>query len=98
MARLAGKQPGALVVVEVGMRSPWVSRFVTEPGHRQRAAEPRKVRTIHRNDRKNDRNDAELLARQARREHRPAGDREEAQGPIGALQGVRPQTSVRTAV
>jgi len=94
MARLAGKQPGALVVVEVGMRSPWVSRFVTEPGHRQRAAEPRKVRTIHRNDR----NDAELLARQARRGHRPAGDREEAQGPIGALQGVRPQMSVRTAV
>ena len=66
MARLSKKHPGALVVMEVGMQSPWVSRFFTGLGHRVLVANPRKVRAIWQNDRKCDRKDAEMLAKLAR--------------------------------
>jgi transposase len=54
------------MVMEVGMHSPWTSRFLKEQGHRVLVANPRKVRAIYQNVRKSDRNDAELLARLAR--------------------------------
>lgn len=44
MARLSKKHPGALVVMEVGMQSPWISRFFSGLGHRVLLANPRKVR------------------------------------------------------
>ena len=66
LAALSRRYPGALMVMEVGMHSPWTSRFLKEQGHRVLVANPRKVRAIYQNVRKSDRNDAELLARLAR--------------------------------
>jgi transposase len=56
----------ARVVLEVGTHSPWVSRRVTAAGHEAIVADPRRVRLIAENDSKNDRFDAELLARLGR--------------------------------
>lgn len=63
---LSGRHRGALVVMEVGMHSPWTSRYFKALGHRVLVANPRKVRAIYQNDRKSDRRDAEMLARIAR--------------------------------
>jgi transposase len=52
--------------MEVGMHSPWTSRFFQQLGHRVLVANPRKVRAIYQNERKCDRKDAEMLARLAR--------------------------------
>jgi transposase len=66
LRELSRKYPGALIVMEVGMQSPWTSRFFQELGHRVLVANARKVRAIYQNDRKSDRKDAEMLARLAR--------------------------------
>ena len=55
-----------LLVMEVGCHSPWVSRLAEESGLEVVVANPRKVRLITKNERKNDRTDAELLARLGR--------------------------------
>jgi len=64
--RALGRFEAARVVLEVGTRSPWVSRRVTALGHEAIVANPRRVRLIAENDSKNDRFDAELLARLGR--------------------------------
>lgn len=66
LAKLSHRYPGALIVMEVGMHSPWTSRFFKERGHRVLVANPRKLRAIYQNERKSDRKDAEMLARLAR--------------------------------
>lgn len=66
LTALSRRYPGALMVMEVGMHSPWTSRLLKEQGHRVLVANPRKVHAIYKNVRKSDRNDAELLARLAR--------------------------------
>lgn len=55
-----GALPRCRVVLEVGTHSPWVSRLLEELGHEVIVARPRKRR------RKNNRLDAEYLARQGR--------------------------------
>lgn len=55
-----------LVVCEAGPHSPWVSEAVAGWGHEVLVADPRRLPIISQNDRKNDRNDAELLARLGR--------------------------------
>src|SRR4030067_993577 len=52
--------------MKAGPHSPWVSRLLTELGHEVIMADARKLRLIYRNPRKNDRIDAEYLARLAR--------------------------------
>jgi transposase len=52
--------------MEVGGQSPWVSRLAKEQGLDVIVANPRRVQLITRNERKNDRADAELLARLGR--------------------------------
>jgi transposase len=54
------------VVMEACSVSPWVSHLVSELGHEAVVANPRNVHAIAKSDHKNDRNDAELLARVAR--------------------------------
>lgn len=54
------------LVMEVGGQSPWVSRLAEEVGLEVIVANPRKTTLISRNERKNDRTDAELLARLGR--------------------------------
>jgi transposase len=66
LTALSRRYPGALIAMEVGMHSPWTSRFLKDLGHRVLVANPRKVRAVYQNVRKSDRNDAELLARIAR--------------------------------
>jgi transposase len=66
LARFFSKYPGALVVLEVGTHSPWISRLLTGLGLTVIVCNPRKVRLISQSDRKNDRMDAELLARLGR--------------------------------
>jgi transposase len=66
LERLSESYPGAVMVMEVGMHSPWTSRFLEARGHRVLVANPRKTRAIWKNDRKDDRKDARMLARLAR--------------------------------
>jgi len=54
------------VALEVGTHSPWVSRAIEELGHEVLVANARQLPLIFANDRKNDRTDAEILARVAR--------------------------------
>lgn len=64
-AFFAQREP-ALVAIEAGTHSPWVSRLAEEAGHEVIVANPRKVRAIYDNERKCDKIDAEMLARIAR--------------------------------
>ena len=54
------------VAIEVGTHSPWVSRLLEGCGHEVLVANARKVRLIYGSGRKNDKLDAENLARLAR--------------------------------
>jgi transposase len=61
---------GELLIMEVGGHSPWVSRLAEQTGLDVVVANPRKVALITKNERKNDRTDAELLARLGRVDRR----------------------------
>ena len=66
LASALAAEPGARVVMEVGPRSPWMSRMFTKLGHEVIIANPRQVALIARSQRKTDRSDAEQLARLGR--------------------------------
>lgn len=66
LQRLATQYPGALVAIEVGGHSPWVSRLLEDHGCRCLVANARKLRAIYTNERKCDRLDARMLAKLAR--------------------------------
>ena len=63
---LFGKMPSSRVALEVGTHSPWVSRQIAALGHEVMVANPHKVKLITQSARKNDRIDAQKLARLAR--------------------------------
>ena len=63
---LFGKMPRCRIALEVGTHSPWVSRQLKAMGHEVIVANPRKVKLITESVKKNDRMDAEQLARLAR--------------------------------
>ena len=63
LRELGGRYPGALLVVEAGCHSPWLSRYLQEQGCRVLVANPRKLRAIYQHERKSDRRDAQMLAR-----------------------------------
>lgn len=56
----------AKIALETGTHSPWVSRLLEKLGHRVYVADARKLRMISSNPRKNDRLDAQMLARLVR--------------------------------
>ena len=58
-----GRYPGALVVMEAGCHSPWISRYLEGLGWEVIVSNPRKVRAIYQQERKSDRRDALMLAR-----------------------------------
>jgi transposase len=58
--------PASVVALEVGSHSPWISRLLEELGHEVIVANARQVKLISESSRKNDRLDAEFLARLAR--------------------------------
>jgi len=61
-----GKIPQSLIALETGTHSPWVSRLLTELGHKVIVAHAQKVELITKSNRKDDRHDARTLARLAR--------------------------------
>jgi len=58
--------PTCRIAMEVGAHSRWVSQLLHELGHEVLVANARKLRAIYNNPRKDDRADAETLARLAR--------------------------------
>lgn len=66
LALFSQKYPAATIAMEVGMMSPWTSRYLQQRQHRVIVANSRKLRAIYKNPRKSDRKDAEMLARLAR--------------------------------
>jgi transposase len=60
-----GKLEVRLVAIEVGTHSRWISDVLEKLGLTVIVANPRRVQLISKSDSKNDRNDAELLARLA---------------------------------
>ena len=68
LSELSSRYPGALVVMETGCHSPWVSRHLEQAGCEVIVSNPRKTRAIYQHERKSDRRDALMLARIARME------------------------------
>ena len=66
LARLTQRYRGALVVMEAGTHSPWLSRYLKELGSEVIVSNPRKVRAIYQHERKSDQRDAQMLARLGR--------------------------------
>lgn len=58
-------EPQYRVAMECGTHSPWISRLLKQLGHQVIVANARKLRAISQNESKNDKADAEMLARLA---------------------------------
>ena len=66
MREVFGGMPRSRVALEIGTHSPWISRLLSELGHEVIVANARKVRLIGESRRKDDRLDAQTLARLVR--------------------------------
>ena len=66
MREVFGGMPRSRIALETGMHSPWVSRVLNELGHEVIVAHARTVRLIGESRKKDDRLDAQTLARLAR--------------------------------
>ena len=66
MREVFGRMARSRIALETGMHSPWVSRLLNELGHEVIVAHARNVRLIGESRRKDDRLDAQTLARLAR--------------------------------
>src|SRR5579863_7291593 len=66
MKKTFGTMPRGRIALETGTHSPWVSRVLSELGHDVIVAHARSVRLIGESRRKDDRLDAQALARLAR--------------------------------
>ena len=66
MKKTFGKMPRSRIALETGTFSPWISRVLTELGHEVIVAHARNVRLIRESRQKDDRLDAQALARLAR--------------------------------
>src|SRR5262245_140709 len=66
MVALFSALPKCRSAVEVGTHSPWVSALLESYGHEVFVANPRRMESIHKNKRKNDKVDARTLARLVR--------------------------------
>src|SRR5271155_3027246 len=66
MREVFGGMPGSRIALETGMHSPWVSRVLSQLGHEVIVAHARNVRLIGESRKKDDRLDAQRLARLAR--------------------------------
>jgi len=66
MEAVFGGMTGSRIALETGMHSPWVSRLLSQLGHEVIVAHARNVRRIGESRKKDDRLDAQTLARLAR--------------------------------
>lgn len=100
MREFFGEFAGCAIAVEASGQSPWVSRVLSECGLDVTVANAREVRKIHQSDRKNDRSDAETLARLLRADRKllaPIEHRNEAmQADISVLRARDTVVSART--
>lgn len=95
-----GAMPATRIILEAGTHSPWGSRELKRQGHEVTVANARKVRLIYESDRKNDRMDAQMLARLGRVDvnllspiqHRSA----EAQADLAVVRGRDALVAART--
>jgi transposase len=96
-----GREP-ALVVIETGTHSPWVSRALEGWGHTVLVANARKLRAISASVAKSDRRDAEMLARLGRADAKllcPIRHRgRKAQSDLAVLRSRDALVSARTAM
>ena len=74
-----GAMPRSRIALEIGTHSPWISRLLSELGHEVIVANARKVRLIGESRKKDDRLDAQTLARLARIDPRVAVSGEASQ-------------------
>ncbi len=95
-----GELKPALIAIEVGAHSRWVSQLLSELGHEVIVANARELRAITGSDRKSDKVDAEKLARYARVDRRilrPLRHRgEEAQLDLLVIRGRAVLVKTRT--
>ena len=100
LSSLLGKMAASRVAMEVGTHSPWASRHVAELGHEVIVANAHRVKLITESVRKNDRIDAEKLARLARMDAKllsPIRHRgEEAQRDLGVVRARGELMEART--
>jgi transposase len=66
LGEVLGAMPRSRIALETGTHSPWISRLLSECGHEVIVANARKVRLIGESRKKDDRLDAQTLARLAR--------------------------------
>lgn len=97
-----GAQPPARVVLEVGTHSPWVERELVALGHEVFVANPSAMYGRRRRAKRNDRLDAEFLARQGRADpallHAIRHRRAEAQADLEVLRARDALVRGRTAL
>lgn len=90
------------IAIEVGTHSPWLSRVLQELGHEVVVANPRQMKLISTSSRKDDRMDAQMLARLARVDPallRPIQHRsEKAQGDLMEIRVRAELVEARTAL
>src|SRR5215204_1019445 len=100
LRRRFGSEQPMRIAVEAGTHSPWVSRLLEACGHEVLVANARKLRLIYAEGRKNDRLDAENLARLARLDPRllsPIEHRDEAsQAHLSLLRSREALVGTRT--
>jgi len=65
--------PKTRIAIEVGTHSPWVFELLESFGHTVYVANPRRMESIHKNRRKNDKVDARTLARLVRADPTTSG-------------------------
>jgi len=63
LREIFGEMPHSRIALEIGTHSPWISRLLSELGHAVIVANARKVRLIGESRQKDDRLDAQTLAR-----------------------------------
>jgi transposase len=66
LAALSARFPAAVIAMETGTHSPWISRLFAARGHEVIVANARKVRAISQSTTKSDEEDARMLARLCR--------------------------------
>jgi transposase len=99
LTALAAQHPGARVILEAGTHSPWVSRQLAAAGHAVVVANPSKCYQGRRRQR-NDRRDAEFLARQGRADvtllHPITHRRPHTDAPLALLRARAQVVAMRT--
>jgi transposase len=102
MTQAFGARKRCRIALEVGTHSPWVSRLLSAMGHEVIVANARQVKLISQSSRKDDRLDAEMLARLARVDPgllRPIRHRsEKAQGHLVVIRVRAALVEARTSL